>query len=399
MNPTSKEETPALSLRAAVPILLFLALIFFLNFTSRVIFSPLLPVISDELGLDYLQSGSVFFSISLGYFVSILCSGYLSSRLNHKNTIALAACLSGVMLCLLAQSSSFLSLRVGLVAVGIGAGFYFPSGLTTIGKVVPPGYLARGMAVHELAPNLSFVLTPLICSAMLLLVSWRQGLMAIGAALFGIGIAYYFKGEKNAGYGTAPRIELLLELMRLREFWLVTTLFSMAICSTMGIFALLPLYLTDELGMDGDAANLLVSLSRVSSIVMPIVGGWLGDKYGNMRVMTAVLFLAGLATVPMGFTDGTTLLVFVVVQAMIAVCFFPSGFAVVSTIGTKRTKGTAVTLALPFAFLVGGGVLPSLIGGVGDISRLGHGFAIAGGLMMLVAVVCATFMPEKNNSA
>ncbi len=399
MSLTTKEESAGSSLRSAVPLLLFLALIFFLNFTSRVIFSPLLPVISDELKLDYLQSGSVFFSISLGYFVSILCSGYVSSRLNHKNTIALAACLSGIVLCILAQSSSFSGLRAGLFAVGIAAGLYFPSGLTTIGKVVPPGYLARGMAIHELAPNISFVLTPLICSAMLMVVSWRQGLMAIGVALFGIAIAYYFKGEKDAGHGTAPRFELLLELMRMRAFWLVTTLFSMAICSTMGIFALLPLYLTDELGMDADHANLLVSLSRISSIVMPIIGGWLGDKYGNLRVMVTVLFLAGLATVPMGFSQGTTLLVLVIIQAMIAVCFFPSGFAVISTIGTERTKGTAVTLALPFAFLVGGGVLPSLIGGVGDISRLGHGFAIAGGLMMLVALLCATFMSVKNKGA
>ena len=49
----------------------FLAFLFFLNFLSRVIFSPLLPLIKDEFTLSISQSGSLFFFISSGYFISV----------------------------------------------------------------------------------------------------------------------------------------------------------------------------------------------------------------------------------------------------------------------------------------------------------------------------------------
>ena len=64
--------------------LFFLAGLFFLNFTSRVIFSPLLPIIEGEFGLDHAAAASFFLLISAGYFCSILLSGFVSARINHK---------------------------------------------------------------------------------------------------------------------------------------------------------------------------------------------------------------------------------------------------------------------------------------------------------------------------
>ena len=381
-----EEGAPPFSTR--VPALLFLALIFFLNFTSRIVFAPLLPVISSELGLDYLDSGSFFLAISIGYFVAILFSGHVSARITHHWSIVLSAVLSGLMLMVVASSDSLGTLRLGLVGLGAAAGIYFPSGLATIGGLVPSGYLARGMAVHELAPNVAFVLTPLAAGAVLMVGSWRQGLVSLGVVLLTVGIFYGVRGGRSGACGVLPRFGFIHSLLRLPEFWLVTVMFSMAICSTLGIYALLPLYLVSELGMEKEGANMLVALSRVSSVVMPIAAGWLGDRYGNRKVMGAVLFLGGIMTVPIGFTQGPLLIVFVVLQAMIAVCFFPSAFAVVTTIGTAETKGMAVTVSLPLAFLAGGGILPTVIGGIGDISRLGSGFVVAG-VLMIAASFCA----------
>lgn len=250
--------------------------------------------------------------------------------------------------------------------------------------MIPSSYLARGMAIHELAPNCSFVLTPLLCAAFLQVLSWRQGLIGLGLLLLTVGLAYGLKREKNSGFGTAPGLGLLVRMVRLPEFWLVTVMFSMGVCSTLGVYALLPLYLVSELGMEGPAANTLVALSRVSSIVMPMAGGGFGDRYGNGRIMGIMLCMAGLMTVPLAFTQGTVLVIFVVLQAMMAVCFFPSGFAILSTIGEQRDQGSAVTFCLPLAFMIGGGVLPILIGAIGDSWQLGYGFVTAG-LLMIIA--------------
>jgi MFS transporter, NNP family, nitrate/nitrite transporter len=202
-----------------------------------------------------------------------------------------------------------------------------------------------------------------------------------------VGVFYYLWAQKDCGFGTKPGLRLINRIMRLPGFWLMTLMFSMAICSTLGIYALLPLYLVNEQEISTEAANVLVSLSRISSVFMPIVGGWLGDRYGNKRIMAIVLFLTGILTVPIGFSGGLLLVVLIVMQAMVAVCFFPVGFAEISTIGAGKDKGAAISFLPPLAFLVGGGLLPTLIGGVGDMSRLGYGFIVAGSLMILVALI------------
>jgi len=50
----------------------FLVVIFFINFIARVILSPLLPTIEKELGISHGEAGSFFFLISAGYVIALL---------------------------------------------------------------------------------------------------------------------------------------------------------------------------------------------------------------------------------------------------------------------------------------------------------------------------------------
>lgn len=380
------EDDPSSSFRSALPALTFLVSIFFLNFTGRIVFSPLLPVISGELGLNHTDSGSFFLCISSGYVVSILLSGYVSCRLNHHRTIALSSMAAGLMLLLISTCMSLTTLRFGLIGLGFAAGLYLPSALLTVTRLVPPAYTARGMAVHEIAPNLSFVVTPIVCAVGLILISWRTEIALLGALLVCMGVVFQVYGNNNQGLGSAPRFTTMKRIVQLPRFWLVTAMFSMAICSTLGIYAMLPLYLVSELGMDVESANTLVAFSRIGSVAMPLLGGWFGDRFGNQAVMGAVLFLAGLLTVPIGCTDGWLLTSLVVVQPMVAVCFFPSAFTVLADVGPKGEKNVAVSFCIPLAFLCGGGILPTVIGTIGDHYSLAIGIMAAGGLMVLASL-------------
>lgn len=171
------------SFRTALPHLLLLASIFFLNFIARVIFSPLLPEIEKTLGIDHGASGSFFLFISIGYFISILFSTRVSEILGHKNTIVLSIFSCGTILILIGTLESLASIRIGLFLLGYGAGLYLQSGFVTIVALVSPTHLARGMAVHELAPNLGFVIAPLACTAILQYFSYHVVLYFIGAVL------------------------------------------------------------------------------------------------------------------------------------------------------------------------------------------------------------------------
>ena len=161
--------------------LLFLVGIFFLNFISRIVLSPLLPTVEKDLKIGHEEAGSLFFIISFGYCIMLLGSSFVSSYINHRRTIILSTVALGVALLSVGISHQLRMVRVGLFTCGMAAGLYLPSGMATLTELVSPKDWGKAISIHELAPNLSFVVAPLIAEMLLRWLSW-QGIFT----LFGI---------------------------------------------------------------------------------------------------------------------------------------------------------------------------------------------------------------------
>ncbi len=371
----------------AVQGILFLTFLFFLNFLSRVLFSPLLPLIKEEFLLNNARSASLFFFISSGYFISVSMSGFVSAKINHANTIFLSSCGSGIVLIFATYFDSYAPFCVALFVLGVAAGLYLPSGLGTIFSSVPHGFLARGIAIHELAPNLGFIVAPLLLQAVSGFFTWRQCLIGVACALILTGVLYRVSGFPLRSKGVRPDYNLLHRLFWDRHFWQLVFFFSFAICSTLGLYAMLPLFLVSTHGMSVDSANYIVATTRIVSLFTPFIGGWLGDRLGNSRVMAVILISGGVLTSIMGLSSGGALFALLVLQAMVSVCFFPSGLAVLSSFSVDGKPNVAIPFCIPIAFVIGGGVLPFLIGVVGDMTSIGMGITLSGGAIFITGVI------------
>lgn len=101
-----------------------------MNFTSRVILSPLLPVLEPELGLGHGETGSLFLILQFGYCTGLLLSVFVACRLSHRGTILLSTVAAGLILLALSRSTSLTGLRVGLWLLGTSAGLYLPAGIS-----------------------------------------------------------------------------------------------------------------------------------------------------------------------------------------------------------------------------------------------------------------------------
>lgn len=203
----------------------FLAFLFFLNFLARVLFSPVLPLIKTEFSLNNTLSGSLFFFISSGYFISVSMSGLVSSRINHANTIFFSACAVGCALLVLSYTETFAFFALGLFFLGLAAGLYLPSGLSTIFSSVPASYLARGLAIHELAPNFSFLVAPVLWQILSNFFSWRQCLLGLACTIILTGFFYNFSTFPLREQGIRPDPSLLRQLFSAPKFWLLVFFF------------------------------------------------------------------------------------------------------------------------------------------------------------------------------
>ena len=383
--------------KAKIRPILLLSQIFLLNFLGRVILAPLIPTIERDLGVGHGEAGSLFLLISLGYFISLLSSGFIASWLMHYRTIILSASAVGLALVTISFSGSQMGVLLGLVLLGLSAGLYLPSGISTLTSLVGPDQWGKAIAIHELAPNLGFVLAPLISEALLRWFSWRGILGVMGVASIAAGVAFARFGTGGRFPGTAPSAASFQTILSKPAFWVITTLFSLGITGSLGIYAMLPLYLVAERGLAQYSANILVAISRISGLGMAFLAGWATDRFGAKRTMATVLLLTGSMTVLLGLAKGYWLFIIVFLQPMLAVCFFPAGFAALSCLGPQSSRNVAVSLAIPLAFLIGAGSIPTGIGIMGDLANFALGFALVGGLIIAGFLLTLTLRLPKEH--
>lgn len=363
--------------------ILFLTILFFLGFIGRVIFAPLLPSLEKELGIGHSQAGSLFLMISLGFFAAQIGSGFISSRLNHRGTLSISAVGVGVALLAFSFVSSLNAIRALMVAIGVATGLHVPSAIATITAMVTRQDWGKGLSIHQTAPSLSLVLAPLVVEALLGPFSWRIIVASLGAVALGAAIVFVLMARYGDFPGEAPSPPVVRATIQQRSFWIMIFLFALGMGGSIGIYAMLPLYLVVERGFDPGWANALLGFSRISGLFMTFFAGWVTDRVGEKRAITAVLLASGASTILLGIAPGSWLVVIIFLQPALIACYFPPGFSALSKIVPPNMRSVTTSLTTPSAFLLGGGVVPAFIGYMGERVTFSTGIVLIGCLTLL----------------
>ena len=366
--------------------ILFLTAIHYLNFMARMALAPLLPFIENDLGLGHAAASSLFLFISVGYCAGVLGSGFVAATLTHRHNITLSALLTGAALVGVGLSGSLWSMRLFLLAMGAAAGLYFPSGVTVITTLASPRHWGKALGIHELAPSLGLVSVPLVAVALLDHTSWRGMMLILGGCLAASGLFNARFGPSSRVRSQMPDPTILLWIIRQPSVWILTALLSLAIGSVMGVYAILPLYLISERGMDPFAANLILSLSRIAGLGTAFLGGWAGDRLGLRRAMAIFLVISGLATSLLALDSNAWLLAMIFLQGAVAPCFAAPALAALSRTSSPQTRSLAISLAVALAVVLGGGFIPAGLGLLGQLGSFKAGF-FAAGLTILAGLI------------
>jgi predicted MFS family arabinose efflux permease len=379
---------------------LFLALIFLLNFTGRIILAPLLPIIEQELEISHGQAGSFFFLISAGYVIGLLASGFWAPHTTHKFIIVVSGAGVGLGLVGISLAGGLGTIRLALLAVGFAAGLYIPSAIATITALIEQPHWGKAIAVHELAPNLAFVIGPFAAQAFLEWSTWRMALAVVGTAAFIASLAYSRFGRGGNFPGQSPTSIALRLLMGTPAFWLMLVLFGLGISATIGVYAMLPLYLVSERQMDQSWANTVVALSRLHGPVLGLVGGLVSDRLGPKGTIVASLAVTGGVTLLLGLTPHPWINAIVLFQPLLAVWFFPAAFAVLAAITRPEARNLAVGFSVPVGYIIGGGGVPTFIGIMGDAGSFALGFVVTGILIACGGALALLLkLPERRQTS
>jgi MFS transporter, NNP family, nitrate/nitrite transporter len=372
--------------RSVLGTIVFLTSLFFLTFLSRLIFSPLFPTMENDpaLGLTPGRAGSLFFLGAIGAFAGSLVAGLLSSRIKHRGSLLVSVFL--VVLTLIGGyfSRSLWELRAVFFVLGACSGLHQPSSIATLTATVRKEDWSRALAIQQLAPPLSLVAGPLIAVALLRWFSWNEVLLWMAGLTAVVGLAFFlFTGGVGAFPGDPPSPAMVKPVMRTRSFWIMIFLFALGMGAQVGVYTMLPLYLHGERGMTPSASNTLLGLASIAPLVTVFLAGWVTAHIGEKRALSLFLFLTGVAMVIVGLSSGAALYVGVVLLAAFAVGFFPPAFAALSRTVQPTYRSVAASFGPPAGFILGGGLLPTLLGYMGQTWSFSTGILIIGAVIIV----------------
>lgn len=356
----------------------FLAVLFYLGFVSRILFAPLMPEIEVELGISHTQAGSLFWMMSVGYLLAPVCSGFISSKINHLGTLKFSALLVGIALLPCSFVHNMWVLGALLFVVGFAGSIHMPSAVTTITAEIQKSDWGKGLSVHQIAPPLSFVSAPLIAAFLLRWMSWRDVLLIWSVISILVGVIYTVKGRGGDFPGQVLSFSKVKDIYSRGSFWIMVILFATAMTGNAGIFAMLPLYLVHERGFELGTANTLLGLSQLSGLAVVYGAGWLTDRVGQKRVIVFSLFFAGTLTATIALTSGWLLVAALFVQPAVLTAYFPAGFAALSRIAPPVMRSVTSALGPPLAYMIGGGLMPFVIGFLAEDYSFSAGILFAG---------------------
>jgi len=265
---------------------------------------PLLPAIRTEFNLNYTKASFVTTAFALSGGGSQLPSGWLADRIGPTVLIAMGTLGVAVGGILVGVSQTYIMLLVFLVLMGLMTGGYHPASTPLILASVDPKQRGRALGLHLFGGNFSFFVAPLIAGVIMTawpLWGWRGPfiILAIPTAIFGLIFYIYLTRRGGRGHAEAARQRVATEKppqpgykRRLIAYLIMMILGGGA---GMSVNAFLALYMVDKLGASNSQAAMLMSIMYLpGTFGGTIIGGWISDRIGSVKVIIATSIISGL---------------------------------------------------------------------------------------------------------
>lgn len=335
----------------------------------------------QDLGIGHGQVTSILFTQGLGLGTAFFFCGFLLSKIRPRNMIVLSHLMAGSILLCVSFIEGLQSARLLFGLLGLTSGLYFAAGIATLRSLVRHEDWGKAVGMHELAPNLSFILFPLIAQALLPLGGWKGVLMIWGLLLIVVALVFFFTGKGGTEYATTISPATGLHLFMHPTSLCVMLFLFICISGQFAVYSVLQLYLVTEHALRPDNANFIMSLSRLLNPFMVLLGGWAADAFPPRRVLALFystnilgLFLMCIPTFPLAIGG-------VALQAMSIAIAFPSVFKLIAECFDQRILPVVLSLTMPLAAITGTGLMPWLFGLIGE--RFGF---VAG--LIAYALIC-----------
>ena len=366
----------------------------FLSSLGLGILSPILPSYVDQLAASSLILGVVFGAYPAARTLLMPLIGRLSDSMGWRPFIFAGLALFTAVSPLYALSHSAVQLMLVRFLQGIAAAMLLPVAMSVIGKLSPQGREGFVMGSFTSAFFAGLGFGPLIGG-------FLRDFYSINAAFYSMGILAFLAlitsvfTLKSAPpdpiqVPAGPKVHNPWRIIRDAPL-MGLLLFRFARAVGIGlVWVIMPLYAARDLGISAFQVGILLSANTFLTTIFQAPFGYLADRIGHVRSLTAGSFIAAASIASIGFSSSFwQLLAISVGLGLSGSMIVPSGSALAVSLGRTRGMGSVMGLfnsSLSFGTMIGpvaGGWLLDL-NGVRTVFPAGAFLAMDGLVCLLV---------------
>ncbi len=360
----------------ALYFLLFMWFLWFVNFIIRMVFAPILPLVEDEFMINHARASSIFIFLSGGYGVAVVASGLFSGKFGYKRSIVLSLLLLSLVAFLIPLVHNFTLLRLFAVVVGFAVGSYMPSAIPLMTDYYLEKHWGKVIAIHDTGASSAILAAPFVVLFLLCFFPWRGIFVVLACTYLICAVIFSFLGSE-VRIGDPPRA-LVRDIIRMKSLWVMSILWIFCTGANLGIYSIVPLYLTKELHLSIGYANTVLGISRLGAVGVAIACGFLIDRFNLRKIMFSVMIITGFFTVLLGVMPVRYIGIVLFLQAFFVTAFFPAGLVAIARTFSREMRSLATGIILAACIVSGGGVIPYLLGLSGDLLSFRVGILILG---------------------
>jgi NNP family nitrate/nitrite transporter-like MFS transporter len=348
-----------------LPLFIFWCL-WFLNFSTRAIFSPFLPLIEDSLSISHGAAGALFTFLSIGYSLTLLIAGRFASNWGYKKTVFFGFMGTGLVLIGFQCAESYIATQILFFLLGLVTGSYLPSILPIITETYDYRHWGKAIGFHDSAASFSIFFIPLFVAFGLHYLSWKNILLILGVVSLLLPIYFWKISVEPRQEMTEPKGRIFL-LFKRKTVWIIGFLWIFAAGSALGLYSVLPLFLVKERGIDFHFANNLFGISRIGGVLISVFIGFLVDRYGYQKMLVLGIIMTGLSTVGLSLPATLPMIMAaLILQATLSIAFFPIGLSTISKLTPLSERAMVTGVIVSIGMIFGVGFVPFLLGLIAD---------------------------------
>ena len=404
-------------------VVVFLAVVYTLNFLDRQIISILGKDISAELNLTKTQFGLLGgTSFALMYTICGIAVAYLADRVSRKWIIALACAIWSVFTALCGTAQNFTQILLYRMGVGFGEAGGSPPSYSLISDYFPAAKRGTALAIYSLGVPIGSMLGAFLGGKLALAYGWRTAFFVIGApgVILAVLMLLVVREPKRGGLdaladGTTEHPPAPPILTAISAFFGNRTLVMTAISSAMSAFVGYAGLVWNPQFLEGvkqmaasDVATYYALALGVTGIIGTLVSGWLADKLGkkDRRWFAWIPAIAFTLSIPFWFgliwaPTWQIAMLFLLGPMLMNQAYLAPALTVAQNAVPPAQRTMTGAILLFILNIVGLGVGPVYVGWIADRMEPAHGdqalaYGFAGVIPFVVLTVIAHLAAARS---